>query len=90
MKKAGRTDTPAFRSIQAELRPVRLVPGSEYLLQIFNDLSDSRGVGMAGPLPITYLEIKAYCELVDLTLTTREVAAIKSMDSVFLGETYAS
>lgn len=56
------------------------------ILEVFQDLSRSRGATQNGPLPITFLEIKAYCELYDLQLDPVELNIIQHMDSTWLDE----
>jgi hypothetical protein len=45
-------------------------------------------MGMSGPLPTTYTEIKAYAELMGQELTPIEVATLVSMDRAFIEESY--
>lgn len=39
---------------------------------------------MSGPNPITYQEIKAWCELTGVVLSPWEVNAIKRLDAVYM------
>jgi hypothetical protein len=69
------------------LEPVELVPGTEYLLVIFNSLSMARGAGMSQPLPISYVDIKAYCDLTDLRLAHWELETLRVMDHAYIATT---
>ncbi len=51
----------------------------------FIALSNSRTAGFSGPNPITYSEIKAWKELTDTPISSREVEVIKSVDVVYMG-----
>jgi len=53
----------------------------------FIALSNSRTMGFSGPNPITYNEIKAWKELTDTPISSREVEVIKSVDVVYMGIT---
>lgn len=86
-RKQGRTEQQ-LDEMFAELKPVELEKGTEYLVMVFGALSASRGYGMSGPLAITYLEMQAYRDLMNTTLTAWEVETLKAMDKVFLEETY--
>ncbi len=44
-------------------------------------------MGFSGPNPITYNEIKAWKELTDTPISSREVEVIKSVDVVYMGIT---
>ena len=59
--------------------------GTEFVWQMFNELSMTRGVGLAGALPITYGEIDAYQRVTGLTLQPFELQAIRELDMTFLG-----
>lgn len=68
----------------AELLPVELEPGSEYLLQAFTELHASRQSGVNGYEPLSYVEIKAYDELTSANLTPGEIQVIFAVDRAFL------
>ena len=53
----------------------------------FIALSNSRTMGFSGSNPITYNEIKAWKELTDTPISSREVEVIKSVDVVYMGIT---
>ena len=56
----------------------------EYLWSAFLSLSVSRTTGFSGPNPITYEEIRAWKELTQTPLTSRDVEAIKRLDLVYM------
>jgi hypothetical protein len=51
----------------------------------FITLSNSRTSGFSGPNPITYEQIKAWKELTETPVSPWEVAAIKRLDTVYMG-----
>ena len=53
----------------------------------FVALSNSRTMGFSGPNPITYNEIKAWKELTDTSVSSRDIEAIKLVDVVYMGIT---
>ena len=57
---------------------------TEYLWSAFLSLSVSRTMGLNGPNPITYEEIRAWKELTHTPLSSRDVEAIKRLDLVYL------
>jgi hypothetical protein len=44
-------------------------------------------MGFSGPNPITYNEIKAWKELTDTSVSSRDIEAIKLVDVVYMGIT---
>lgn len=85
-KKMGKTDEE-IADMTKELNAITLPEGSGYLLETFRELSDTRRYGFAGnPEPISYLEIKAYVDLLDVDLTPWEIQVIKEMDGAFINE----
>lgn len=72
--------------IDHELRPLEVPPGFEWLYGTFWSVNSGRGEGINGPLPLSFTELKAYCELMNETLTPWEVETLKSMDRAFLDE----
>jgi hypothetical protein len=84
LKKLGKPT----KLLDKELKPVKLKPGTERLLHIFNDLSEVRQQGYSGPLAINYTEIKAYQELLQEQLSRWEVQTLRFMDTAFLDESY--
>lgn len=61
------------------------IEGDE-ILGVFTELSRSRGNSQNGPLPITFLEIKAYCDLYDLELEPVELNILQALDEAWMGE----
>ncbi len=55
-----------------------------HIWSAFVSLSSARTAGMSGPNPITYTEIKSWLELTDNTLSSRDIEAIKLLDSTYL------
>jgi hypothetical protein len=55
----------------------------QYLWDFFTDLNSSRGSGW-GNAPLTYTEIKSWCELYEIHLSGWELSTLKQMDSKFL------
>jgi len=55
-----------------------------YLWTAFLALNNSRSMGAHTANPISYQEIKAYCDLTAVVLSPRDVEAIKEVDSVYL------
>jgi len=53
---------------------------------MFSELSSTRQSGFNGPGPITYLEIKAYSDLIDYEFEPWEVEVLKLMDRAFMDE----
>jgi len=47
-------------------------------------LSTGRTAGFSGPNPITFEQIKAWKELTGEVLSTRDVEAIKALDTVYI------
>ena len=50
----------------------------------FVSLSNSRSAGYSGPNPITYEQIKAWKELTDTPLDSRDVEAVVRIDAVYM------
>jgi hypothetical protein len=55
-----------------------------HIWSAFVALTTTRGQGQDRPLPITYLEMKAWSDLTNNHLGPREVEAIKQIDSAYL------
>ena len=51
----------------------------------FITLSNTRSAGFSGPNPITYEQIKAWKELTETPISSWEIKAIKSVDTVYMG-----
>jgi hypothetical protein len=50
----------------------------------FIDLSTGRTSSMSGPNPISFTEIKSWSELTDTPINSRDIQAIKRLDSIYL------
>ncbi len=83
LKKLGKSDEELDEMFK-ELTLVEIEKGTEHLLSVFSALSSSRAEGVNGPMPISYVEIKTYCELMDENLTPWEIETIREMDREFL------
>ena len=74
---------------QTGKRPIEL-EGPEFprkmshIWSVFSALSSTRPMGFSGPLPITYTDIKNYCDLYGIELEPRDLDAIKRLDNTFL------
>lgn len=53
----------------------------EYLLDYYEELAFSRGVGWSGMEPLTYSDVLAWCHLMDHFLEPHEVSALMAMDA---------
>lgn len=74
--------------LDAQLKAPPLSPGTDYLLGHFNRVNRSRAQGMNGPLPTSFTELKAFCELMDISLDPWEVETLQAMDAAYLEATY--
>lgn len=81
MKVGASTD-----KIDAELEPVPIPLGLDSLYRSFWSVNTGRTEGSNGYLPISYSEIKAYCELMDEPMTPWEIGTLKMMDATFLDQ----
>jgi hypothetical protein len=72
----------------SELEPVELAPGTHWLATVFTQLNNRRSQGMGGPLRISFPEIIAFKNLMDLDLTPWEVETLCQMDEAWIEETY--
>jgi hypothetical protein len=70
--------------LEADVAPLPIPLGTDYLIGLFARLSRTRAEGMSGGLPITYTEIKAYCDLTGEQLTLWELETIVAMDFALL------
>lgn len=69
---------------------MELPAGGEWLLATFNRLTQTRGQGMSGPLPITFSEIRAYCDLYGEAMTPWELDTLRQMDAAYIEENAAT
>lgn len=56
----------------------------QFFYNVWLPVSSGRGVGMAGPLPLSHSEILAYCTLTRRMLEPWELALIRRLDLAFL------
>jgi hypothetical protein len=61
-------------------RPLEL----RYVWDMFMSLHAGRGSSESGPNPLSYTEIKDWCDMCDVQLTTWELDLIKNLDAAFL------
>lgn len=64
-------------------------PGGAVLWRAFGDLSRARSCGAAGPNPISFPEIEAYCRLMRLPLEPHQVQAVRAMDALWIERSYS-
>ena len=65
---------------RAHLRGPDLPPDARHAWAVFASLSRTRTMSSAGPNPISYLEIDAYCRVTHDRLTPLDVALIREAD----------
>jgi len=87
LRKAGKTESE-LKVMFAELVPLEIHQGAAGMLSHFAALSNCRGSGLNGALPITHTEIGWYCRLMDDQLSPWEVEIILGMDAAFRDENY--
>lgn len=81
--------TTALRRHLATGRLPSLPAGGDLVWRWFIDLARARGMGFAGPLPITYAEIEAYRRLSGWPIERRHVDIIFALDRVYLDRAHA-
>jgi hypothetical protein len=57
---------------------------ADFVWSNFMELHDDRTYGMNGPDGISYVSIKAWCDLTSVELTPWELTIIKSLDKIWL------
>lgn len=85
LRKRGKTEAQLSAQF-AELEPPELPRIGNHISVLFFELNSGRQSGMNGPLPLSFVEIKAYGELKDINFEPWEIDAIKIMDRAFLSE----
>ena len=93
--KDGTTEREHLEQVERQIgrRPEALEPPTHFpslmshVWSAFVALSNSRTMGFSGPNPITYNEIKAWKELTDTSVSSRDIEAIKLVDVVYMGIT---
>lgn len=60
-------------------------PGGLYLLNWFLEISPGRAQSGFGPLPLSSLEIWAWCQLRGVSLTQWEVGILRDLDHLWIG-----
>jgi hypothetical protein len=64
--------------------PPEIPNGFEYLISHFALINRARGSGFNGPLAISFTELKAFSELLDITLEPWEVRALLRLDAAYI------
>lgn len=86
LRKRGKTEEELDKQF-VELVPPEVPHCADYLLLIYYELASCRQFSaMGNPLPISYMELKAYSELTDENLDPFEVKVLRMMDSVAIDE----
>lgn len=70
-----------------ELEMPEINPYSLYIWDIFMDIHSGRTYGMAGPNPLTWTDILAWCNLNETMLSAWEVGVVKALDLAWIRET---
>ena len=91
--KDGTTEREHLEQVERQIgrRPEALEPPTHFpsllshVWSAFVALSNSRTMGFSGPNPITYIEIKAWKELTETPISSRDIEAIKRVDTVYMG-----
>ena len=55
-----------------------------YMWEAFLSLHEGRTYGEAGPNPLSYTEMKAWCDLCHEDLRVWEISIVKALDATFL------
>lgn len=74
----------AMREHVSSGNPPRIPEAGRPLWQAFAALSGSRAYGAAGPNPISYREILAWCQLMRMPLKPHHIEIIRAMDRAWL------
>lgn len=61
-----------------------LPAGGEFVWSVFNELHPCRSLGMAGPQPISFVELDAWQRVTGIRLRPFELQAIRAIDFAFL------
>ena len=91
--KDGTTEREHLEQVERQIgrRPEALEPPTHFpslmshVWSAFITLSNSRTMGFSGPNPITYIEIKAWKELTETPISSRDIETIKRVDTVYMG-----
>lgn len=83
-KREAGLDEEQLDKLFPELVEIEVSPPLSELKSVFAALNSTRAQGFNGPLPITFMEIQAFCSLLDVALSPNEVTTLKNMDTVYL------
>lgn len=67
----------------------RLPTGGELIWRWFLDLHAGRGLGMAGPLPISWADIEAYRRLTGCPIERRHIDVLMALDRIYVDHSYS-
>lgn len=70
--------------VPPELEGPELPPAGERIFRLFGEMSAGRSHGMAGPLPLSNLDILAWTSLTGVRLAPWELMAIRRLDDAML------
>ncbi|WP_430251683.1 phage tail assembly chaperone [Neorhizobium sp. DAR64860/K0K1] len=70
--------------------PAQIPAGGDHLWRWFLDLHGARSFGFSGPNPISFVEIRAYLELLRIPAEPHHVEILRALDSAYLEHAYAS
>jgi hypothetical protein len=70
-------------------RPVTVPEAGRLLWSAFIELDGTRGFGEAGPQPIAFAEIEAWCRLKRTPLEPHHVDALRAMDAAMIAHVAA-
>lgn len=82
-------DAATNAKARAHLRGPDLPQDARHAWSVFAALSRTRTMSSAGPNPINYLEIDAYCRVTHDQLTPLDVALIREADDAMAATLYA-
>lgn len=70
-------------------RPVAMPAGGDLIWKWFVDLSAGRSYHAAGPNPISWADLAAYCSLTGTAMAQHHIDAIRALDAAFLDHAHS-
>lgn len=70
--------------LAAELEPLPLPDGAEYLVAWYGDLRSALGADLASPKPLSYTELDAWARRMEIDPTPTEVRLLFALDRAFI------
>lgn len=70
-------------------KPLIVPAGGDLIWQWFIDLSTCRSYHAAGPNPISWADLAAYCTLTGTAMRQDHIEAIRAMDAAFLDHAHS-